>query len=66
MYRIPKSYIKRFKSGELIISGTKYIYVKFSDNSIRRCRRLYLYDDSYLDRDKWTVVYSLKEDAKEN
>jgi hypothetical protein len=25
MYRIPKSYINRFKSGELIISGTKYI-----------------------------------------
>lgn len=60
MYRIPKSYIERFKSGELIISGTKYIYVKFSDNTIRRCRRQYLDTDSYLDPGKWTVVYSLK------
>lgn len=64
MHRIPKSYIKRFKSGELIISGTKYIYLKFSDNSIRRCKRMYIYDDSYLDADKWTVVYTLKEEEK--
>lgn len=63
MYRLPKSYIDRFKAGELIISGTKYIYVKFSDETIRRSRRLYLDTDSYLDSDKWTVVYSL-EDAK--
>ena len=62
MYRIPKSYIDRFKSGELIISGVKYIYVKFSDNTIRRCRRMYLYTDAYLDPDKWTVVFSLKEE----
>lgn len=61
MYRIPKSYIERFKSGELIISGTKYIYVKFSDNTIRRIRRLYLDTDCYFDSDKWTVVYKLKE-----
>ena len=61
MYRIPKSYIERFKSGELIISGTKYIYVKFSDNTIRRIRRLYMDTDCYLDADKWNVVYTLKE-----
>ena len=64
MYRLAKSYIERFKAGELIISGSKYIYVRFSDNSIRRCRRLYLDTDSYLDSDKWIVVYSLKEDVK--
>lgn len=60
MYRLPKSYIDRFKSGELIIYGSKYIYVKFSDNTIRRCRRMYLDTDAYFDTDKWTVVYSLK------
>lgn len=64
MYRLSKSYIERFRNGELIISGTKYIYVKFSDNTIRRCRRLYLDTDSYLDSDKWTVVYLLKEEEK--
>lgn len=64
MYRLPKSYIDRFNAGELIISGTKYIYVRFSDNTIRRCRRMYLDTDCYLDSDKWTVVYSLKEEAK--
>lgn len=65
MYRIPKSYIDRFqKEGELIISGTKYIYVRFSDNTIRRSRRLYLDTDCYLDSDKWTVVYKLKENVK--
>jgi hypothetical protein len=64
MFRLPKSYIDRFKSEEFIISGSKYIYVKFSDNTIRRCRRKYLDTDSYLDPDKWTVVYSLKEKEK--
>ena len=64
MYRLPKSYIDRFKAGELIIYGTKYIYVRFSDNTIRRSRRLYMDTDFYLDSDKWTVVYSLKEDKK--
>lgn len=64
MYRLPKSYIERFKAGELIISGTKYIYVRFSDNTIRRSRRMYMETDSYLDSDKWTVVYSLKRDKK--
>lgn len=64
MYRLPKSYIERFKAGELIISGTKYIYVRFSDNTIRRCRRLYLDTDCYLDSDNWTVVYSLKDEVK--
>lgn len=64
MYRIPKSYIERFKSGELLISGSKYIYVRFSDNTIRRCRRMYLETDRYLDPDKWTVVYSLKGEVK--
>lgn len=64
MYRLPKSYIERFRAGELIISGTKYIYVRFSDNTIRRSRRLYLDTDWYLDSDKWTVVYKLKEDKK--
>lgn len=61
MYRLPKSYIDRFKAGELIISGTKYIYVRFSDNTIRRSRRLYLDTDCYADSDKWIVVYKLKE-----
>lgn len=64
MYRLPNSYIERFKAGELIISGTKYIYVRFSDNTIRRSRRLYMDTDSYLDSDKWTVVYTLKENVK--
>lgn len=64
MYRLPKSYIERFKSGELLISGTKYIYVRFSDNTIRRSRLMYLDTDCYLDSDKWTVVYKLKEEAK--
>ena len=58
MCRLPNSYIERFKAGELIISGTKYIYIRFTDNTIRRCRRM------YLDSDKWTVVYSLKEPEK--
>lgn len=64
MYRLPKSYIDRFKAGELIIYGSKYIYVKFSDSTIRRCRRIYLDTDVYLDSDKWTVVYSLKDEVK--
>lgn len=64
MYRLPKSYIERFKAGELIVFGSKYIYVRFSDNTIRRSKRLYFDTDCYLDSDKWTVVYKLKEDVK--